>query len=300
MNEQVPVAEALGSGLSSVRQTWTAMDEWGKDFERRNFDGDFLKAVRQAPLDAASKVTGGLITDIDHYAGDLLSSWEKAPGEAVAVSFPPLLEEHASASRPCTRQPSTAALLRQVKQLEKDLFLLREARRKQCAEHSAEIEQLVDISDGLRIELTSAQRDMNMATQESNAAAAVLEEVSREFEKLQIACNQLLSSKATLQADLRSERLAEELFQRAEKKAKAEADTSREWARDGPELDALRMAKLELAQVLTDLDEARHRERTELNALHQQLEKELTENAALLHAAEESSRDWLSALTWVH
>ena len=60
---------------------------------------------------------------------------------------------------------SVIAVALKVKQLEKDLFLLREARRRQHAEHSAEIEQLVDISDGLRIELTSAQRDMNMATE---------------------------------------------------------------------------------------------------------------------------------------
>lgn len=53
---------------------------------------------------------------------------------------------------------------------------------------------------------------------------------------------------------------------------------SREWARDGPETEALKEAKIELAELLAEVDEARLHRRRELKALQQAVEATETEN----------------------
>lgn len=52
----------------------------------------------------------------------------------------------------------------------------------------------------------------------------------------------------------------------------------REWARDGPETEALKEAKIELAVLLAEVDEARLHRRQELKALNQAVEATETEN----------------------
>eukprot|EP00434_Breviolum_minutum_P028995 symbB.v1.2.025650.t1/scaffold2504.1/size77551/7 len=52
----------------------------------------------------------------------------------------------------------------------------------------------------------------------------------------------------------------------------------REWARDGPETEALKEAKVELAELLAEVDEARLHRRQELKALQQAVEATETEN----------------------
>lgn len=166
-----------------------------------------------------------------------------------------------------------------------DGLTLRESRRIR----SAEINVLVDSNDGLRIEVASAQHLLNEELNKSDIASSSQEDVIREFDKLQVSQNKLLSCKAKLEAEIRRLRLKID----AEKAALHLAETSREWARPGPELDALRVAKLDLAQVLTDIDEARLRERKDLNALHRQLEEAERENSELKREAKRNE-SWLS------
>ncbi|CAJ1353573.1 unnamed protein product, partial [Effrenium voratum] len=54
-----------------------------------------------------------------------------------------------------------------------------------------------------------------------------------------------------------------------ERQAQLATAPSREWARDGPETDALKASKVELAELLAEVDEARLHRRKELKALQQ-------------------------------
>ncbi|CAK0886677.1 unnamed protein product [Prorocentrum cordatum] len=61
----------------------------------------------------------------------------------------------------------------------------------------------------------------------------------------------------------------------------------REWARDGPETDALKDAKLALAEVLGEVDEVRLLCRRELHALQEAVAVADGENAKLRRSEEE-------------
>ncbi|CAK0829999.1 unnamed protein product, partial [Prorocentrum cordatum] len=52
--------------------TWQALNEWGDDFERRNFDGNFLGAVRSAPQ--AARVLGGRVGEHASRIGEELGT----------------------------------------------------------------------------------------------------------------------------------------------------------------------------------------------------------------------------------
>ncbi|CAJ1385141.1 unnamed protein product [Effrenium voratum] len=63
-----------------------------------------------------------------------------------------------------------------------------------------------------------------------------------------------------------------------ERQAQLATAPSREWARDGPETDALKASKVELAELLAEVDEARLHRRKELKALQQAVEATEVEN----------------------
>lgn len=64
--------------------------------------------------------------------------------------------------------------------------------------------------------------------------------------------------------------------------AELEGRQPREWARDGPETDALKQAKLELAEVLGETDEARLQRRKEMAQLLKAVQQAQVENSWLL------------------
>lgn len=66
----------------------------------------------------------------------------------------------------------------------------------------------------------------------------------------------------------------------------AAAAAAREWARDGPETEALKTGKVELAEALGLVDEVRLQSRKELRALQAQVEAAHLENEALRRSGE--------------
>ncbi len=68
----------------------------------------------------------------------------------------------------------------------------------------------------------------------------------RDFEELQNAHRALRSRRVTVEADLRRHALAVAAVERAAREASREGA----WARDGPETEALKDAKVQLAEVL--------------------------------------------------
>ncbi|CAE8627558.1 unnamed protein product, partial [Polarella glacialis] len=101
-------------GLSFARNTFRALSDWGDEFERRHFDGDFLGSVSSAPLHAvqqqrqliaqvgehavaaaaatsagASRLGGGVVVDgLAGLAGELGSAAAKLVEEAAGRGSP--------------------------------------------------------------------------------------------------------------------------------------------------------------------------------------------------------------------
>ncbi|CAE7419339.1 TATDN1 [Symbiodinium natans] len=92
--------------------------------------------------------------------------------------------------------------------------------------------------------------------------------------------HQQLQEKLEAQVDQREQLEAAAAAARAavERAAQLAASACREWARDGPETDALKSSKIELAELLAELDEARLHRRRELKALQQEVETLEREN----------------------
>merc|ERR1712232_916898 len=90
----------------------------------------------------------------------------------------------------------------------------------------------------------------------------------------------LLSRKATQEAEIRRHAVASW----AEELKRRQARKDREWARDGPETDALKDAKVHLAEMLGKLEEARWQLRKGCTSLQREVENAETENLALNQA----------------
>mmetsp|Transcript_3200 Transcript_3200/g.3507 ORF Transcript_3200/g.3507 Transcript_3200/m.3507 type:complete len:266 (-) Transcript_3200:10-807(-) len=170
-----------------------------------------------------------------------------------------------------------SALLDRVQELHKEIDMQRKTRLQRAAQLNA----LDDTAKHLRVELSEERSLLEQADDDRARANEQEDAAVRELEELQERHYALLSRKAKQEAELRRYSMAAW----AEELAAREARRDREWARDGPETDALKDSKLALAEALQQLEEARHQSRKELAQLQQQLEQAQAENAQLLENA---------------
>lgn len=176
---------------------------------------------------------------------------------------------------------SSAGLLDRLTQLQAELAEERKARQ----ERAASLHNLVNTAQGLREELLEEKEPLEQAETEMALVDAQYDAVLREFEDAQEQNHVLLSKKATLEAEIRRytvSSFSEELRLRQLRR-------DREWARDGPETDALKDAKVCLAEALGRLDEARLHARQANALLQREVENAEAENLALRQALEHLS-----------
>eukprot|EP00927_Polykrikos_kofoidii_P040818 TRINITY_DN34820_c0_g1_i1.p1 TRINITY_DN34820_c0_g1~~TRINITY_DN34820_c0_g1_i1.p1 ORF type:complete len:437 (+),score=94.84 TRINITY_DN34820_c0_g1_i1:80-1312(+) len=121
----------------------------------------------------------------------------------------------------------------------------------------------------LRDELVRERCAVEEAEDERIAANARFEESERCLEAAQDEQRTLLRRKMAQEAELRRCEVAAAKAQRAAKEANKEHGA---WARDGPEMEALKMAKMELAEVLSRIDEMTLQGRKDVAKLTKEIE----------------------------
>lgn len=166
-----------------------------------------------------------------------------------------------------------AALLEKAQKLRVDIAKEQEIRRIRAAELGG----LDGALRGLREKLVAERSLMVDAEGERLIAHRRSDAAENELEELQERHHSLLGRRAQLEAELRRHQIAAALAEHAAQKATRDGA----WARDGPEMEALKDAKIELAEVLTLVDEARLQSRRELAEMMRNLEDAQAESVNL-------------------
>eukprot|EP00931_Biecheleriopsis_adriatica_P088623 TRINITY_DN62901_c0_g1_i1.p1 TRINITY_DN62901_c0_g1~~TRINITY_DN62901_c0_g1_i1.p1 ORF type:complete len:375 (+),score=94.12 TRINITY_DN62901_c0_g1_i1:3-1127(+) len=296
----------------SLRNTFRVLSDWGDDFERRHFDGNFLGAV-SSTLDAprqAVEQQRQLISQVGVQAsrlgGELGSAAAKLVEEAAGISSasqpssptPSYFEAPeselpegrgtATAPAPATppkpelTAPSAAELWEEVRALQEELLRERELRRGRQTALTAQDECL----RRLRGELLEGRRLLQESLEGRQCAEGRLDSAERGLEALQDAHSDLQQLRHRREAELRrlaaaAAQAAREAAAEAAKVAATPGGSAASWARDGPEMEALKAAKVELAEILAESDEVRLQARRESTQLQRQLEGAQAENLRL-------------------
>jgi len=266
--------------------TFKAMSDWGDDFERRHFEGDFLGTLAKAPQ-AAGAVIGGTLESVDEMLEGIVPLPEMPPPapllagqlEAPASQVP---RSEAGAERPweaLQRQQerqraqgreapegaAAPALWGAAERLKQELAQERERRRGRASALDALAEavrvQRADVAEERQL---AAAADERRSVSDSRAYTS-----ERELAQMQERHHALLSRRAMHDAELAQHSADTAAAAQAieyDEQIRAE-EGPRAWARAGPEMEALKNAKVELAEVLGLLDEARLHRRRELNAM---------------------------------
>lgn len=168
-----------------------------------------------------------------------------------------------------------AALWRELQRLQEGLREERERRKGRVAA----LRVLDEALRPLRAELAQEPNFHGAAESERCVVEHRLHTAERAFEELQEQHHQLLSRRAAQEAEIQRHNLE---AKREDRAARERAGGQvRVWARDGQELEALKVAKIELAEVLMLVDEDRLRRRRELRDLIGQVEAAQRERALL-------------------
>lgn len=168
--------------------------------------------------------------------------------------------------------------LDRLTQLQAELAEERKARQ----ERAAALNLFHNTARSLREELLEETEPLEQAEAELAIVAARSDAELRRLEELTEQHYALLSKKATLEAEIRRHTVAswtEELRLRQQRR-------DREWARDGPETDALKDAKVHLAETMGLLDEARLQQKSGLKTLQREVENAEAENLGLRQTLE--------------
>jgi len=292
--------------LLQFRKTWRAMNDWGDEFERRHFNGDWKQAVGQVSrrgVDAVQTWTADV--EQKHFDGDFLGSVQEALSVPMALPMDFYDEsEFVQVAKPVPSNPSVCAaevrvtelapdvdstapsgtgesssLWEEAQRLQDSLLAQRERRRQLTAQRQASESALGPLRAAL-IKERLAHRD---ATSKREAAEERRQSADTALELVQVKHHRISSLKALQDAEARRLTLAIGLTERAMREWEEEASCQqgREWARDGPETDALKAAKLTLAELHLSIDEKRFKNRSELLALHDTLQTLESENRAL-------------------
>ncbi|CAE7939799.1 KL [Symbiodinium sp. KB8] len=284
----VPVPDQSQGGLPwrlSLKGTFKALSDWGDQIERRHFDGNFLEAVSSARH--AVEQHRHLLTEASRIGGELGSAAVKLVEEAAGrgpdnldLSTESCLEATPAsefAQTPLGRLPAPgiADLWQEVNRLQQDLQLHEELRKGRSGALSSQDEALRK----LRSELMDSRCAVQEVLEERQRAAGRLQGAERSFEALQEAHRALSRLRSAAESELRQLRAAQA---EAEAPARSAAlSGSWAWARDGPEIEALKAAKVELAELLAEADEVRLNARRESAQLAHQLEGAEAENFRL-------------------
>ncbi|CAJ1415351.1 unnamed protein product [Effrenium voratum] len=279
----------------SLRDTFRALSDWD-GFDR--FDGEFRGAVssaRQAVeqhrtlISQASRIGGELgvaaVKLVEEAAGRGTASSPTAayfcehqshpPGGPGGFGGPGGGGEAPEAEVAEAEVPTD--LWEEVSSVQEELCRQQELRRGRSAAINAQDEAL----RALRSELMDLRLQVQEAFEGRESAAACLQAAEwrtqrSSLEALQDAHHEFLLRRADVARELR-------LARGERDKGEAPRDPS-SWARDGPEIDALKAAKVELAELLAEADEVRLRSRRESAQLEHQLEGAQAEHARLRQA----------------
>lgn len=304
--------------------SWKAMNEFGQDVERRHFDGDFVGTLAQAPqlvgdalassLDAFDETLLGvappvIYTDDFGYGGSGPSGSPAHTESAWAFGGPfaeglPMPRERSSSSSSAPQSSwgqvkhiqderrmqldannsATPALMEEVQRLRERLAEERERRRGRVAA----IDALDEAASGHR-KISAEERQAIAGAEEKRSKASLRSYgAERALAQLQEAHHAHLSRKAQNEAEMQQHSLAASKHAAALSKDEQlrEEEGERAWARAGPEMEALKNAKLEVAEALGLLDHARLERRKELNKFQQEIEALATDNSRLKLAAD--------------
>ncbi|CAJ1331437.1 unnamed protein product [Effrenium voratum] len=271
----------------SLRDTFRALSDWD-GFDR--FDGEFRGAVSSARQAVEQHRT--LISQASRIGGELgvaaVKLVEEAAGRGTASSpTAAYFCEHQShppggpggfggggeaPEAEVAEAEVPTDLWEEVSSVQEELCRQQELRRGRSAAINAQDEAL----RALRSELMDLRLQVQEAFEGRESAAACLQAAESSLEALQEAHHEFLLRRADVARELR-------LARGERDKGEAPRDPS-SWARDGPEIDALKAAKVELAELLAEADEVRLRSRRESAQLEHQLEGAQAEHARLRQA----------------
>lgn len=280
-----PAQGSNGVWRRSLRNTFRALSDWGDEIEKRHFDGDFGASARHAVeqhrnlISQASRIGGELSSAafqlVEEAAGrnQPLEPLEEIP-EAFFCAEPRPVEQRLPADS--RGRSDTSDLWEEVSSVQAELQQHHEMRRGRSAALNSQDEKL----RSLRNELMTSRLQVQEALEKRHSAAARLETAERGLESLQDAHRELKQTRQEHDVELRKLHVAASQALQAER-ARAQEVQNGSWARDGPEVDALKAAKVELAELLAEADEVRLRSRRESAQLAHQLEGAQAEHARL-------------------
>jgi len=255
------------------------MSDWGDEFERRHFDGDFLgtlntavdravdqvgerasRAVDRVGAFADQFIEPAMLTDrqpdawhLGHTAHGLSPAEASLWRQDAAAGLSDTAVQHGAAKRNGTLDESVDLWLL-VKQLQTDLERERQ-RRKELAASIC----LIDERLGCLQQQVSSERQL--AAEAESACEALGQELDSsdaQITQWEACQSKLILRKAVAEAEL-------------QRHARTLAASSPQ--DDGPETQALKSAKVELAEICGRLDEARLQSRRELAALQRDIEQ---------------------------
>lgn len=299
-------------GLARLRTTWRNVNSSLENIERRHFDGNFLQAVSQAPRKVGERASR-IGEELGTAAVKLVEEAQRKEGQAGGIGLgpDPLQPGEATAAAAVGRAPeafaapslsleqfldpghslpreSSTDLWEEREQLQTLLAEEREMRRGRALALNSLDEAIRTTAAELAEERRQLAVDEELRTvccSRLDSAECALEELQEEHERVQ-------SHQASLEPELR--RFADA----AAARARAERQASREgaWAREGPEMEALKLAKMELAELLSARDEVKLRSRREQAQLEREIEAAQGEHIRLrLRQAEQAKPKTLRA-----
>mmetsp|Transcript_38756 Transcript_38756/g.60318 ORF Transcript_38756/g.60318 Transcript_38756/m.60318 type:complete len:277 (+) Transcript_38756:99-929(+) len=246
----------------------------GDDREHRSHGSVFLQSIDEA-FKAVESISQNLPKGFNRHSwssGDnneqFQSDLQTEPSEVLLslgefLERSPPLRPFEANDKPINRKGNAANLLERTSILQESLARCRHSRQ----ERALSLQKLDSTLRKLRDEALEERCLLDKAESESVAINASHETARHKLEELQDAQCTILSRKATLEAEICQCRIAEE----------------RERA-TCPETEALKDAKVALAEALSDLDEAKFESKKTCAALQQEVDALRMEQARLLEA----------------
>lgn len=269
----------------ALRGTWKAMNEWGDEFEQRHFNGDFIGSIVQAPRIVGAAMTETLLSPGTNVEDSNMSRASSSTAEVASLGYASRTRDEgdncggyavAVPHTPVETQ-SAVALWEEARRLRDGLQLECEMRRGRAAALHA----LDEAVCALQSELTEERRlhaDANGTSVEARGHSRLAE---RQLSELRERHQKVICQKEAQDKEIHKAAITIGAAKTAQALWDAPRDNSSAWAREGPELDALRCAKVELAEILGQIDELRFQQRKELGVLQAKLEVAKQENARL-------------------
>ena len=283
-----PPADGEKVWRRSLRNTFRALSDWGDELERRH--GASITSARQAVeqhrslISQASRIGGELssaaVKLVEEATGrgegdEPAEAYFEASAHAHAASAASGRGGHASEGQEDV-SPESSDLWEEVSAAQAELQCHHELRKGRKAALVAQDEQLRQ----LRSEVVALRGQIQEAVERRDATRARAEAAERGLEVLQEAQHELQKLGNEHAAELRQLQVAAQQALQSERAWRARAAEG-SWAREGPEIEALKAAKVELAELLAEADEVRLASKQASAQLTHQLEGAQAEHARL-------------------